>query len=191
MIQQLDPIQDRGITLYGISWDKFVAIASLLEDYPIHLTYLDGTVDIMTFSAEHEESKKTIGLLLEVYLRFKGIRFYSRGGYTLGSRESGARGEPDESYNIETKKDIPDIAIEVILSNGDVDKLEKYKRWGVPEVWFYQDSQLFVYHLGSSGYEQVTTSELLPELDLYLFVQCLDIPDQYDATIAFSEALRQ
>jgi Uma2 family endonuclease len=191
MIQKLEiPIQDRSITLHSISWEKFEAIAELLQDYSVRLTYLDGTLDIMTPSPEHEESKTTIGFLLEAYLRFKGIRFYGRGGYTLGSREVGARGEPDESYNLETKKDVPDIAIEVVVTSGGVDKLEKYKRWGVPEVWFYQDKQLFIYHLRSAGYEQVSRSELLPELDLNLFIRCLNMPDQYDATIAFSEALR-
>ncbi len=191
MIQKLEiPIQDRSITLHSISWEKFEAIAELLQDYSVRLTYLDETLDIMTPSPEHEESKTTIGFLLEAYLRFKGIRFYGRGGYTLGSREVGARGEPDESYNLETKKDVPDIAIEVVITSGGVDKLEKYKRWGVPEVWFYQDKQLFIYHLRSAGYEQVSRSELLPELDLNLFIRCLNMPDQYDATIAFSEALR-
>lgn len=192
MIQQLEsPVQDRCITLYGISWEKFEAIAELLEAYPVRLTYLDGTLDIMTPSPEHEEYKKTIGFLLEAYLRHLGIRFYARGGYTLGSPEVGARGEPDESYNLETKKEIPDIAIEVVFTSGGVNKLEKYRRWGIPEVWFYQNRQLFIYHLRSAGYEQVSKSELLPELKLDLFVRCLNMPDQYDATIAFSEALKK
>lgn len=192
MIQKLEiPVQDRCITLYDIGWEKFEAIASLLEDYPVRLTYLDGTLDIMTPSPDHEDYKSTIGILLEVYLRFRGIRFYARGGPTLGSREVGARGEPDESYNLDTKKEIPDIAIEVVITNSGVDKLEKYKRWGVPEVWFYQDKRLFIYHLHSAGYEQVSKSELLPELDLDLFVRCLNMSDQYDATIAFSQVLGQ
>ncbi len=94
-------------------------------------------------------------------------------------------------YNLETKKEIPDIAIEVVFTSGGVNKLEKYRRWGVPEVWFYQARQLFIYHLRSAGYEQVSSSELLPELNLDLFVRCLNMPDQYDATIAFSEALKK
>ena len=101
MIQQVDSILDRCITLHAVSWDRFEAIASLLEDYPVRLTYLDGTLDIITPSPDHEESKTTIGFLLEAYLRHIGIRFYGTGGYTLGSREVGARGEPDESYNLE------------------------------------------------------------------------------------------
>ena len=190
MIQQVETlIQDRCITLHAVSWDRFEAIASLLEDYPVRLTYLDGTLDIMTPSPDHEEYKTTIGYLLEIYLRHLGIRFYGTGSYTLGSREAGARGEPDESYSIGTKKDIPDIAIEVVITSGAVDKLEKYRRWGVPEVWFYQRRQLFIYHLRSTGYEQVTRSEFLPELDLDLLIRCLNMPDQYDATVAFSTSI--
>ncbi len=92
----------------------------------------------MTPSPEHERTKKTLGYFLEIYLRFVGRRFYGRGSYTLGSREEGVQGEPDESYNLDVEKEIPDIAIEVIITSGGVDKLEKYRRWGVPEVWFYQ-----------------------------------------------------
>lgn len=190
MIQQLEtPIQDRCITLYGISWERFEAIAELLEGYPVRLTYLDETLDIMTPSPEHERTKTTIGYLLEIYLRFIGRRFYGTGSYTLGSREEGVRGEPDESYNLDVEKEIPDIAIEVVITSGGVNKLEKYRRWGVPEVWFYQNQQLFIYRLRSTDYAQVSRSEFLPELDLNLFVSCLNISDQYDATIAFSQAL--
>lgn len=188
---QTQQLQDNCVTLYDISWEKFEAIAALLEDTKVRLTYLDGTVEIMTPSPEHEEYKSTVGLLLEAYLRYIGIRFYRCGSYTLGSRELGVRGEPDESYNLVTKKEIPDIAIEVVLTSGGVDKLEKYRRWGVPEVWFYRSRQLFIYRLRSDGYEQIFSSEFLPDLNLDLLVRCLNIPDQYDATVAFTQALQQ
>ena len=182
--------QESIITLYDISWDKFEAIASLLEESKIRLTYLDGTLDIMSPSPAHEESKSTVGLLLEIYLRHIGRRFYTTGGYTLGSREEGARGEPDESYNLDFVKPIPDIAIEVVITSGGVNKLEKYRRWGVPEVWFYQRQQVFIYHLQGNKYEQVDKSKFLPELNIDLLVRCLNMPDQYDATIAFSQQIQ-
>lgn len=188
---QTQQLQDNCVTLYDISWEKFEAIAALLEDTKVRLTYLDGSLEIMTPSPEHEEYKSTIGLLLEIYLRFIGIRFYRCGSYTLGSREVGVRGEPDESYNLVTKKEIPDIAIEVVLTSGGVEKLEKYRRWGVPEVWFYRNRQLFIYHLRSNEYKQTFRSEFLPDLDLDLLVRCLNMPDQYDATVAFTQALQQ
>lgn len=96
MLEQLETSNyDAIVTLYDLSWEKFEAIASLLEDTKVRLTYLDGTLDIMSPSPEHEKSKSTVGLLLETYLRHIGRRFYRTGGYTLGSREEGARGEPD------------------------------------------------------------------------------------------------
>ena len=191
MLEQLETSnQESIITLYDISWEKFEAIASLLEDTKIRLTYLDGNLDIMSPSPAHEESKGTVGLLLETYLRHIGRRFYRTGGYTLGSREDGARGEPDESYNLDFVKPIPDIAIEVVITSGGVNKLEKYRRWGVPEVWFYQKQRVFIYHLHASKYEQVDKSKFLPELDINLLVRCLNMPDQYDATIAFTQALQ-
>ncbi|MBA2747501.1 MAG: Uma2 family endonuclease [Tatlockia sp.] len=191
MLEQLETSnQESIITLYDISWEKFEAIASLLEESKIRLTYLNGTLDIMSPSPEHEESKGTVGLLLEVYFRHIGRRFYRTGGYTLGSREEGVRGEPDESYNLDFIKPIPDIAIEVVITSGGVNKLEKYQRWGVPEVWFYQKQRVFIYHLHDNKYKQVVRSEFLPELDIELFTRCLNMPDQYDATIAFSQALQ-
>ena len=96
MLEQLETSKsDRIVTVYDISWEKFEAIASILEDTKVRLTYLDGTLDIMTPSREHIQSKSTVGLLLEIYLRHIGRRFYTTGRYTLGSREEGARGEPD------------------------------------------------------------------------------------------------
>lgn len=192
MLEQLaSSSQDAIITLYDISWEKFEAIASLLEETKVRLTYLDGTLDIMSPSREHEEWKSTVGLLLETYLRYIGRRFYKTGGYTLGSREDGARGEPDESYNLDAIKLIADIAIEFVITSGGVNKLEKYRRWGIPEVWFYQKQRLFIYHLHADRYEQVDRSEFLPPLDIDLFTSYLNMPDQYDATIAFTQVLLQ
>ena len=70
------PTLDRCVTLHGVSWEQFETIESALEGIAgVRLTYLDGTLDIMTpLSPEHEDSKSTISLLLEAYLREKGIR---------------------------------------------------------------------------------------------------------------------
>ncbi|NEO30431.1 MAG: Uma2 family endonuclease [Symploca sp. SIO3C6] len=191
------PTQENCITFYGVSWEQFERIEVALEGITgVRLTYLDGTLDIMApLSPEHEDSKSTIGLLLEAYLRENRIRFYVRGGPTLGSRAVGARGEPDESYNLETKKDIPDIAIEVVITSGGVDKLEKYKRWRVPEVWFWHKGKLAIYCLREQEkqfeYQKLAGSEFLPELDLVLLENCANRNDQYDAVNEFTQAIRQ
>jgi Uma2 family endonuclease len=57
---------------------------------------------------EHEYIKKTLGLLLEAYMKEKGIRFYALGGFTLKA-PGYPSGIPDESYSISSKKEVPDI----------------------------------------------------------------------------------
>ncbi|CBN58820.1 MULTISPECIES: Uma2 family endonuclease [Kamptonema] len=181
------------ITLYDVSWERFEAIESALEGFAgVRLVYLDGILDIMTpLSEEHEDGKSTIRKLLEVYLEEKSIRFYARGSKTIGNIGLGGRKEPDESYNLHSKKDIPDLVIEVVVTSGGVNVLEIYRRIQVPEVWFWRKGKLSLYCLREQQYEQVEQSELLPELDLALLVRCANMPDQYDAILEFRNALRQ
>ncbi len=183
--------QDRSLILYDISWRQLETLeAAFAEVTPVKFFYLDGTLEIMTTSPEHEEYKSTIGLLIETYMREKNIRFYRKGGPTLGSEEKRGRKEPDESYNLETKKAVPDLVIEVIFTRGGIDKLEFYKRIGVPEVWFWEDGTINIYYLGEE-YEKVNGSMLLPNLDLEMLVKYINYYDQYDAVSEFINELRQ
>ncbi len=184
-------IIDSCLTLKGVSWSQFESLEAAFESVGgIKFAYLDGILEIMTVSPEHEETKGTIRALLEAYLREKGIRFYIKGGPTLGSKELGARKEPDESYNLQTKKAMPDLAIEVTFTSGGIDKLQLYKRLGIPEVWFWEDGVLSIYYLREE-YEKVDRSELLPELDIALLVRYITYFDQYDAVTEFIQALKE
>lgn len=181
---------DSCLTLIGVSWSQFESLEAAFESIGgVRFTYLDGTLEIMTVSPEHEDTKGTIRALLEAYLREKGIRFYIRGGPTLGSEKLKAKKEPDESYNLQSKKIVPDLAIEVVFTSGGINKLEIYKRVGVPEVWFWEDGVLSIYYLREE-YERVQCSVLLPELDVALLVRYVSYFDQYDAVTEFIKALR-
>ena len=183
--------QESYLMLAGISWTQFEALeAAFAEIAGVRFVYLDGILQIMTLSPEHEDTKGTIRALLEAYLREKSIRFYIRGSATLGSKDLGARKEPDESYNIGTKKAIPDLVIEVVFTSGGIDKLKLYQRIGIPEVWFWEDGILTIYHLGEE-YEKLNQSQLLPELDLTLMAKYIVYYDQYDAVTEFVEALSE
>ncbi len=173
---------DGCMTFNGVSWEQFEAIEAAFEDIgSVKFFYLDRILQIMTISPEHEIIKKTLCMLLEAYMRANGIRFYGKGGPTLGNRELGGRKEPDDSYDIGTPKTFPDIAIEVVITSGWIDTLELYKRLGIREVWFWQNSQLSLYYLRGENYEQITRSTFLPDLELELLLRCANMPDQYDA----------
>jgi Uma2 family endonuclease len=190
MIQVLANHSQTVSLIDGVSWDSFEAIeAAFTEVAGVRLAYLDGVIEIMPISNEHEELKSTLGRLLEAYLRAKGMRYYIRGGPSLGEKNDAARRQPDESYNIGTKKDRADIAIEVVLTSGGIDKLECYRRFGIPEVWFWQEGSLRLYTLQADQYQQVFVSQFLPDLDLEKIVAAANLPDQYDAVTSFMDFL--
>ncbi len=192
MVQSIPTIQQttQPNLIEGISWETFEAIeAAFASVAGIRLAYLDGVVELMPIRDDHEELKSTLGCLLEAYLRAKGIRYYVRGGPSLGNKGDSARRQPDESYNIGTKKDRADIVIEVVLTSGGIDKLTCYQRFGIPEVWFWQDGSLRLYALRQGKYQQVFVSQFLPDLDLGELVAAANQPDQYDAVTAYMERL--
>lgn len=85
----------------------------------------------------------------------------------------------------------PDVAVEVFLTSGGIDKLDVYRGLGVPEVWIWKDGRIAVHALGESGYEQVERSGMLPELDLGALAECARLPDQADAVDAYWERLKR
>ncbi len=183
--------QPNKLFLYGITWNQLQNLESSFNDIAgVRLIYLDGILEIMILGTEHEYYKRTISLLLDAYLRANNIRFYSGGSATLGNKEITGRKEPDESYNLYTKKDIPDLIIEVIVTSGDINILEIYRRISIPEVWFYQDGLLTVYSLKNSRYFKVNKSELLPELNLETLTKYINYHDQYDAVTEFVSELK-
>lgn len=177
--------------LSNVTWETLEKLDADLADTGARLTYLDGCLEIMApLSEEHEEPKNTLGQVLEIYMRTKDIRFYGRGSTTIGMKELGARKEPDESYCLGTRKLVPDLAIdEITVRSGGIDTLEIYRRIGVREVWFWEDGVISVYCLRPTGYELVSKSELLPELDLRSIEFYSRMADQYDAVNAFMRSM--
>jgi len=81
------------------------------------------------------------------------------------------------------------VKIEVIISSGNFNKLEKYKRFKIPEVWFWRNDQLSIYRLNNENYEEISHSDLLPELDINLFVNCVKMPSKLEAMTTFLQNL--
>ena len=183
------PLVEKNVTISGVTWKQFKTIEAQLENNPtVKLTYLAGVLEIMSpIGPLHEYVKRTLNLLLEAYMREKGIRFYALGGFTL--EETGySSGNPDDSYSIGNRKEVPDIVIEAIVTGGTLDKRELYKPKKVPEVWFCKSNQLRVFCLREEEYVEVGSSFLLP--DLGLLRRYLGYDDQYDAVNEFVREIR-
>jgi Uma2 family endonuclease len=189
LTQLPQPRQARVV--HNLTWEQLEEFDRSLEDVAgVKLAYLDGTLELMTIGEEHEDAKATMRVLLEAYLRAKGVRFYSRGGPTLGRKEQGARNEPDESFSIGNRSEYPDLVFEVTVTSGGIDRLEGYRRMGVAEVWYWEDGVLTLYRLRSQGYEQIQNTELVEDFPIDLFTRYITYHDQYDAVTEFLEAIQ-
>jgi Uma2 family endonuclease len=154
------------------------------------MTYLKGQLEIMSPSREHEDLKKQIARLVELFCLERNIPLFGHGSTTY-RREEKERGlEPDECYCRGQDRDVPDIAIEVIVTTSSIDKLEVYRGLGVREVWTFHAGQFRVLALREGNYELLGASEVLPEIDLTRVAHYAQIRDQHAAVRAFRDEVR-
>ena len=193
LLEEIGTLAEQRLILPGYyTWEQFEAIESLMADSPgLRITYLDGWIEFMTVGEAHESFKKALAILLEAYFFELGIEFFPVGSATRRNRARDVSFEPDESYYIGSRKEHPDLALEVTITSGSTNKLAKYLRLRIAEVWFWENNQLAVYRLREDDYEQVSRSEFLPELDLELLVRCVLMPSRIEARTEFLNGIRQ
>jgi Uma2 family endonuclease len=92
----------------------------------------------------------------------------------------------DESYYLGEKQEHPDLAIEVNIISGSPQKLDKYQRLGIREVWIWQAEKLVIYTLEGDRYQKTPTSKLLPNLDIALLEECVMMPSRLEAIQRFT-----
>lgn len=184
---------DQRVVLTGVTWEQYEALLELFGDDPpgIRMAYLEGELELMSPTRKHERVKKILARLLELYALERDIALTALGSTTF-RRMATERGiEPDECYCIGEEKDFPDIAVEVTVTSGGVNRLSIYAGLGVPEVWFWRDGAFLLSRLTASGYERRDRSELLPELDFTQLARFIEMPDQTQAVRAFRDTLRR
>ncbi len=186
------PTADQRVVTYAVPWDHYEAQLAMRGDRSVpRMAYLEGALELMRPSKDHERIKSYIGRLIEAYALERGIDLSPYGAWTLKSAPEKSGLEPDECYLVgDQNKDTPDLAIEVVWTSGGIDKLEIYRRLGVREVWIWQDSQIEVHVLRQQRYELVEKSALFPDLEVPLLASFLDRPTALQAVKAFREALR-
>lgn len=184
---------DQRVRLHDISWEDYEALLAMRgESSAVRVTYLEGELEIMTPSLEHESLKTRMARLLEAYAEVMGIELEGYGSWTV-KKEPKERGvEPDECYVVgvrEMPPELPDIAIEIVWTAGGMDKLEVYRGLGVPEVWFWQDGPLRFYLLRGADYVANPRSGLLPDLDPALLARFMSGQSQTQAVRDYRRVL--
>lgn len=183
----LDELPEQ-IVKAGVDWQQFKAIQAAFDGIPeIRLNYCEEELEIVGISKEHEALRCLLALLLGAYFEELGIEFFPSGSYSQVV-ENVTEYQADLSYCLETDKDVPDLCVEIVITSGSKKKLQKYRRRGVPEVWFWRKGKLTLHKLEDQAYVQISQSELLPQMNLDLLVRCLSMSSSLEALRTFRKA---
>src|SRR5271165_3894025 len=90
---------EERLVICGVSWERYLALDKALgDDRPgPRFYFLDGELEIMTTSNEHERIKKWIGDLMAVYFEEASIEIMPRGQATMRKALKQAGAEPAAS----------------------------------------------------------------------------------------------
>jgi Uma2 family endonuclease len=184
------PSEEPRILLSSVPWSTYVVLRDTLDTPGLRMTYLEGQLEIMSPSREHEVGKTQIARLLELYCLERDIPLFGYGSTTFRKEEKERGLEPDECYSRGRDTEVPEIAIEVIVTEGAIDKLEVYRGLGIREVWLFESGAFRVLELGEGGYAPIASSRVLPEVDLKRIAHYVVMPDQHAALRGFRDELR-
>jgi Uma2 family endonuclease len=188
------PADDRIVLLHGAAWSDYQRMLELRgEGSAPRLAYVEGVLELMTPSREHELIKSMIGRLVEAWCLERGVEFSPVGSWTLEDKKIERGVEPDECYVFGGRADPerPDLAIEVIWTSGGIDKRRIYGKLGVRELWFWQRGRIDIHVLRGEQYEEAEKSEVLPDIDLAELSTFIDRPTASQAIREYRAALQR
>jgi Uma2 family endonuclease len=187
----LGPERDERVIMHGLDWWQYEVMLAIRGDRAgVRLAFLEGDLEIMSPGSTHEAVKTAIARLLEAYAEETGIYFNGYGSMTMKDPSLLRGVEPDECYVVGSRKDRPDLAIEVILRAGGLDKRAIYPGLGVRELWEWRQGRIEILILEGEHYQAAARSGLLPALDLAHLLSFVEHEDQTAAVRTFRRSLR-
>jgi Uma2 family endonuclease len=184
---------DERVFLQGVTWEDYERLLEIRGESSVpRMTYLNGELELMSPSTDHERAEFCLARLLIAWSEEVGVPLEGYGHWTVRKRRVKRGAEADGCFVVGEKRNPkrPDIAIEVIWTRGGLSKLDVWRKLGVPEVWFWKDGALTFHVLRGDRYEPAERSDLLPALDPALFARCMAAPSQIAAVRELRETLR-
>ena len=177
---------EQRVLLRSISWQTYETLADNPDRAGRLLTYDQGVLEIMSPSRAHESDKSMLGRMVERFAEEQGIDICSSASTTFKRKDLDRGFEADESYYIRNelivrdKREIdllidppPDLVIEIEMSRSAINKLALFASIGIPEVWRYNGTRLWLGRLAEDDYESISQSIELPGFPIEAAVEIL------------------
>jgi Uma2 family endonuclease len=205
LISQLP--EDAFMTFHNVTWEEYEELLNLVSDGSgLRISYIDGTLKIMSPSTFHEKYAIFINRLIsQISFRLQiNILFF--GSTTIRKRKKNKGKEPDACFYVQSADPIgkrikldfavdppPDVVVEIDIYHDSRDSFQIYSALGVPEIWRYDGQEMTIYHLHQDEYVLVEASHALPILTGIILADYLERMRQdgeFAAIIAFDEWLQ-
>src|SRR6266446_9188813 len=197
---------DSVLIQHGVGWNDYEELLRAVGDAPgQHISFDDGTLQIMTLSFKHEKYVRLIERIVDRLSARLRVKVLSYGSATMKKEREQKGAEPDACFYVQSadlvgKKDDldlnvdppPDIVVEIDLHHESLSKSPIYAGLGVPEFWRYDGTSLIIYLLREKHYVASDASASLPLLNgavLTDFLARIPNEDQYEILLAFEEWL--
>lgn len=198
---------DSRVVFYDVSWAEYEELLEQVgEPAGLRISYDNGRLEAVTLSAEHEGYVAFIICLISQLRYSLRINVRCFGGPTIKNSEVLKGNEPDACFYVQKASAIgnrlaldfavdppPDIAVEVDIHHGSMNKFPIYAALGVPEVWLFDGAKLTIHLLQQDQYNEAATSLALPVLSaaaLTDFLTRLHTDGEFQTIFAFDEWLR-
>ncbi len=154
--EQVRPLAENRVILNNISWDTFERLLADIGDRRKTLFhYINGTLEIMSPLSLHEGSNRFIEALLGIFTDELEIDMRRLGSLLMKIPDLKLGAEPDSCYYIQNEPiirgkeviivgqdPVPDLVLEVDITNPSDRRLPIYALLAVPEVWRYDGYSL-------------------------------------------------
>jgi Uma2 family endonuclease len=136
---------------------------------------------------EHGRFAEVVQDIAREITRELGVKLEACGSMTIRSAWQAQGAEPDTCFYIQNAARIigkrsldfntdppPDIVVEIDVTNASQSKFPIYAALGVPEIWRYDGSQAYFYHLADAQYLEMSHSQAFPFLSSTVLAQFIE-----------------
>ena len=139
-----------------VRWEDYDQLLTELgDDYHVRVSYDCGCLEIMSPLPEHGKFAEVVqDIAREITREEPDTCFYvQNAARIIGKRSLDFNTDPP-----------PDIVVEIDLTNASQHKFPIYAALAVPEIWRYDGSQAYFYHLADAQYVESSHSRVFPFL---------------------------